>query len=597
MKKGLRIFCALSLLFSVKSFSQTNVAGRLTKNTTWTADGSPYIILANLEVPNDITLTIEPGVRIERSSKTEIIVNGAIIAAGSTTDSIFFKTDDLTDISTPPYLEFTKCDLSQSTLRFLSFSSLTSQGKNIRLGGTNESSASVKNSGTLSIARSNLSDGNIVSHGFNSGVSMNLDSCFFDSSTIHCLESYSEKIMVTNSTIINSTELADELSYGIIDSNCTVTNTIVQSGANTSVSVLASTVKACVFNIPGTATLFMSHDTVSDSPVFGSPGGIINIDASQMEANNSDTTLYPKINSVPYLITAFQANITNTVFSGVSNVDAIAINGTGGDTTTTIAHNTFSKFGDGVTVYDYSYQMHIDSNNFAGINTYDIINYSTKNFNAVYDYYSLQGGQTPDDVIYDRRDNPAYGFVNYIPYATDPVLPVHLISFTGVYRNGQVVLNWQTANEVNTLQYGVQRLVNGNYQDIGTVSAKGNSSNSYSFIPISLTGGVNVYRLKMIDKDGSYTYSVSVSVAVSGSSLVFTVYPNPSTHYIVVNHAQAETQSSLILADASGKTVTTIIVAKGDIQNTINVSGLAKGTYQLIWMQGNAKQSKTILVQ
>ena len=76
-----------------------------------------------------------------------------INCTGLQTDSIYFSTTDLADISTPPFIQFQQADLSNSTLRFLSFKSLNSATINIRLGTTAENQAIIKNSGILSIAR------------------------------------------------------------------------------------------------------------------------------------------------------------------------------------------------------------------------------------------------------------------------------------------------------------------------------------------------------------------------------------------------------------------------------------------------------------
>ena len=63
------------------------------------------------------------------------------------------------------------------------------------------------------------------------------------------------------------------------------------------------------------------------------------------------------------------------------------------------------------------------------------------------------------------------------------VLPLNLVNFAGQYTNGQVILKWQTANEVNVSKFIVQCLINGAYEDVGTVMAKGNASNNYVFNP------------------------------------------------------------------------------------------------------------------
>ena len=448
-----------------------------------------------------------------------------------------------------------------------------------------------------------FSYGTLVTRGVNSAKSMNLDSCSLDSCNLQSGSSTAtvnnfynaERINIYNSTINNSTEAGTSYSYGILDSNCIVNNSLISVGTNTNASLIASTLNNTSINVTG-SPVTISHSTLINSPVFGIPSSSLNIDASQFTSNNPDTSLYPRYNGVSYLIATAQANITGATFTGISEVDALLIQGVSGDTTTTIAHNTFTGFGDAVTVNSFATQMHVDSNNFETVKKYDIINYSPKNFNAVYDYYQLAAGQTPADLIYDHNDDATYGYVFYIPYANE-ILPVHLVTFTGNYNNTQIVLKWQTANEVNTGSFVVQHLVNGSYEDAGSLLAKGGASNSYSFTPGSINSGANIYRLKIIDKDGTFTYSSSISVSVPSLALTFKVYPNPATQYIIISHSKAEVSSQLQLTDMSGKIIKTLVVAKDDVQNRMATNGLAKGLYQVIWRNGSVSQTSKILIQ
>ena len=53
------IFC----FFSVQTYSQINVSGTISINTTWTIENSPYNIVGDLSIKG-ATLTIEDGVEI-----------------------------------------------------------------------------------------------------------------------------------------------------------------------------------------------------------------------------------------------------------------------------------------------------------------------------------------------------------------------------------------------------------------------------------------------------------------------------------------------------------------------------------------------------
>ncbi len=84
----------------------TQVDGTITSDTTWKAADSPYIITSTIIIPEDVNLTIEPGVTVtaESSVTTMFLINGAITAHGNPTNKItfdgngnatFFKTNHL----------------------------------------------------------------------------------------------------------------------------------------------------------------------------------------------------------------------------------------------------------------------------------------------------------------------------------------------------------------------------------------------------------------------------------------------------------------------------------------------------------------------
>ena len=73
------------------SFAQTTVSGDITGNTTWTSANSPYELNGVVTVAAGVTLTIEPGVEIQATHySNNLIVNGALVAEGTMSDSIKF---------------------------------------------------------------------------------------------------------------------------------------------------------------------------------------------------------------------------------------------------------------------------------------------------------------------------------------------------------------------------------------------------------------------------------------------------------------------------------------------------------------------------
>ena len=108
-------------------------------------------------------------------------------------------------------------------------------------------------------------------------------------------------------------------------------------------------------------------------------------------------------------------------------------------------------------------------------------------------------------------------------------LPVTLISFTAtkVSEEATALLNWQTSSETNSDRFGIERSQDGKkWINIGNVTANGdkNTNSWYSFPDKNPMDSENLYRLKMIDKDGSFSFSRIQSVYFDAQ---INFYPNP----------------------------------------------------------------------
>jgi hypothetical protein len=61
---------------------------------TWTSENSPYHVLGEITVPNDSTLTIEPGVEVVFMGHHKFNVQGRLLAVGTQQDTIRFRAAD-----------------------------------------------------------------------------------------------------------------------------------------------------------------------------------------------------------------------------------------------------------------------------------------------------------------------------------------------------------------------------------------------------------------------------------------------------------------------------------------------------------------------
>lgn len=183
-------------------------------------------------------------------------------------------------------------------------------------------------------------------------------------------------------------------------------------------------------------------------------------------------------------------------------------------------------------------------------------------------------------------------------------LPVTLLSFAASRVKSNVQLVWQTAQEINTGSYGIERSCDGaaSFKSIGTVMAAGNTTiaQAYQFIDAEAAGinsGALYYRLKIVDKDRSYRYSKTVRLLNDGCSKAFVVYPDPMrTSCMVQFNATAATKYTLALTTADGKVVKRINVTSttGINRVAVDVAGLPQATY-FINITGD-KQTTTLKV-
>ena len=95
-----------------------------------------------------------------------------------------------------------------------------------------------------------------------------------------------------------------------------------------------------------------------------------------------------------------------------------------------------------------------------------------------------------------------------------------------------MIASWQTQQENNTSRFEIERAYdNTTFEKIGTVSAAGisNSIKSYTFSDNgNISKAESFYRIKMIDKDGAFTYTPTKSVKGSTAKSDFIISPNPN---------------------------------------------------------------------
>ena len=197
-------------------------------------------------------------------------------------------------------------------------------------------------------------------------------------------------------------------------------------------------------------------------------------------------------------------------------------------------------------------------------------------------------------------DNTAKGndrYDNLSIEGTPATLAVSLQSFSGAIVNKNAKLVWATTSEVDAKSFSIEASTDRkNFSEIGSVDAKNvKGTNSYEFETAAPTA-TTYYRLKMIDKNGSFTYSSIVALNASVSVKKLTAFPNPAVNSITLSHEQAIAGALIKILSVDGKTVLATAVKIGAIQTSIDVSKLAKGSY-IVSFENNGQKTITQFIK
>ena len=199
----------------------------------------------------------------------------------------------------------------------------------------------------------------------------------------------------------------------------------------------------------------------------------------------------------------------------------------------------------------------------------DITNYAAPFYANVQSGTPVNGGSSDGSAL------------STIALATPVALPITLEYFNARAKGCLVNTIWQMASEGNAAYYAIDRSENGfDFSEIGRVNPAGQNevSNNYSFLDNSAPAGALYYRLKLVSKDGTYSYSNVdiVHLNCSGKGNIM-VYPTLTNGMINVRLGTGYKRSIIRIINSVGQQV-----ASDESYNLfrhINLKGLASGIY------------------
>ncbi len=181
-------------------------------------------------------------------------------------------------------------------------------------------------------------------------------------------------------------------------------------------------------------------------------------------------------------------------------------------------------------------------------------------------------------------------------------LPIELLSVRVDRNLERNVLSWETSLELNASHFEIERRVGHQaFQQIGIVPATGEASSSevtaYQFEDPVRTSGQYYYRLKAMDLDGSFTYSMILNISVSSSDDL-QLTPNPARDQVQVLLPPTATGGSLQVTSLSGALLLQRDVPTDEVGQplTFDTSDLDRGVVLVTFTDAQLQLTKKLIL-
>lgn len=180
--------------------------------------------------------------------------------------------------------------------------------------------------------------------------------------------------------------------------------------------------------------------------------------------------------------------------------------------------------------------------------------------------------------------------------------PIPVSHFAAVSDSGNVKLSWQTPYEINAAYFVVERSRTlRNFESVDTVTAHGSTAQSSDYLTYDTKPwlGLSYYRLKIVGKDGTVTYSDTKRVVVTlldiWKKLFWCIFGHQLQIWIDMNRVgPAQVQ----LIDLQGHILhqSQVMLNKGKNFKTMDISNLRTGVYFLRVQNMEGSQVSKILI-
>ncbi len=603
MKTHLQIG-GLILLLSILLFPQTSIPPGDVSGI-WVKAGNPYLINGDINIQNNNTLTIEPGVIVQFQGNYKLNVFGRLLAIGVINDTIYFSVQD------------------------------TSVGwHGIRIINSNSNA---------------MDSSKIVLCKFTSGKALNSTTADKRGGAIYCEQS--SDVLIKNCAFMKNYAAFDGGAIALINNSAILIDSCIFMNND------CAFYGGCIYVDGSNAKIKNSIFSNNRASFFGAAIAGWNSSAFRVEnCKISDnvagacTGIYTAVNCSP--------TIVNTLFSG--NISTLGNGGGCGFSVSTptlinvtVVNNSVAQGGAGMWIYNSTatiknsivYNNSPDqlsvtgtanvtySNIMGGYTGTGNINQNPQFIGTGTNQFALQDSSpcrnsgTPDTIglnlpLFDLAGNNRISDnrIDIGAYEVEEIVPVELISFDAIIIEQSVQLKWTTASELNNQGFEVERLQDSKIEKlkdwvkIGFENGNGTTTEpqAYSFIDRNISPGKYQYRLKQIDFGGSFEYSniIEVDISLPEKFSLEQNYPNPfnpstKIKFTIPSVTLSGVEGSFVtlkVFDVLGNEIATLVNEEKpagryevEFKSTVSSLQLASGVYYYQLRAGDYLETKKMI--
>ena len=179
-------------------------------------------------------------------------------------------------------------------------------------------------------------------------------------------------------------------------------------------------------------------------------------------------------------------------------------------------------------------------------------------------------------------------------------LPVELLNFNAYRDNGDVKLKWSTASERNSDYFEVEKSIDINhFTFVDHIKSAGNSNTilNYGTEDMHPFNGINYYRLKQVDFDGTSTYSEVRAINFNDDKNALQIFPNPTSEIFNLNINENNFDKNLLhIYDLSGRRIDFKVIDSSDKIVKLKLKdAVAKGAYKVIYQSTEHDLNSTLV--